>query len=108
MGYTGVMARKNRQLGVVREGEFSPLGDVKTDSKNRVVLKGKTSSYYIVYCNPAGQILLDPQEMVPASEAWLFKNKQALASVRQGLKEAGEGKGRKWKSFAAHADDQID
>ena len=30
--------------------------------------------------------------MVPASEIWLFQNKEALQSVKKGLKDASEGK----------------
>lgn len=45
---------------------------------------------------------------VPAAEAWLYKNKGALAAVRQGLKEAAEGKRSKLKSFAKYANDEID
>jgi hypothetical protein len=40
---------------------------------------------------------------VPASEAWLFENPQALASVKQGLKESAEGKRISRSSFAKHA-----
>ncbi len=39
-----------------------------------------------------GKIILEPMRAVPAREAWLYNNPKALASVLQGLKEAGEGK----------------
>jgi len=39
-----------------------------------------------------GKIILEPMRAVPAREAWLYKNPKALASVLQGLKDAGEGK----------------
>jgi len=44
---------------------------------------------------------------IPASEAWLYKNKKALASVRRGLKQA-----RKKRMFSEtppnlDADDQL-
>jgi len=68
---------------------------VKPDSKNRVTLskvpmvKGIT---YRVYMTTVGQIILDPQVTIPASEAWLFNNPDALALVRQGLSDAAQGK----------------
>ena len=42
----------------------------------------------------------DPQVMTAAREAWLFKNKKALASVRRGIKDAAEGKLHYLGSFA--------
>jgi hypothetical protein len=37
---------------------------------------------------------------VPASEVWLCKNPEALASVKQGLRESAEGKSIDRGSFA--------
>jgi len=68
---------------------------VKPDAKNRVVLpkplvvEGIT---YHIYSNKFGQIVLDPQVTIPASEAWLFNNPGALASVKRGLSDAAQGK----------------
>lgn len=31
-------------------------------------------------------------DIIPASEAWLYKNKEALESVSRGLKDAGKGR----------------
>lgn len=39
-------------------------------------------------------------EPIPASEAWLYRNKDALASVRTGLREAARGEVRDLGSFA--------
>ena len=47
---------------------------------------------YHIYHNSLGQIVLDPQVTIPASEAWLFNNPKALASVRRGLADAAQGK----------------
>ncbi|HEY93315.1 MAG TPA: hypothetical protein G4O15_00055 [Dehalococcoidia bacterium] len=70
-------------------------GNIKPDSKRRVVLPVSLVSediVYHIYSNEAGQILLDPQVMVSASEAWLFRNPEALASVKRGLANAAEGR----------------
>ena len=40
----------------------------------------------------SGNIVLQPVKIVPANEAWLWENKEALASVLQGMREAEEGK----------------
>jgi hypothetical protein len=34
-------------------------------------------------------------DLIPPSEAWLYKNKKALESVQKGLKQAAKGKVRK-------------
>jgi len=68
---------------------------VKPDAKKRVILtkvpmeKGVT---YHIYMNSFGQIVLDPQVTIPASELWLFNNPVALASVQRGLSDAAQGK----------------
>ncbi|MBE0431662.1 MAG: hypothetical protein IBX67_07530 [Dehalococcoidia bacterium] len=68
---------------------------VKPDAKKRVVLpkalveEGVT---YHIYANKFGQIVLDPQVTIPASEVWLFKNPEALGSVQRGLADAAEGR----------------
>ena len=54
------------------------------------------------------QILLSPEIGVSRQEAWLYKNPEALASVRRGLQDAAEGKVHDLGSFAEFADDEID
>ena len=70
-------------------------GSVKPDSKKRVVLPkslvGEGITYHI-YSNSLGQIVLDPQVTIPASELWLFNNPDAIASVRRGLSDAAQGR----------------
>jgi hypothetical protein len=84
------------KLSLVRDTEFKKLADnVKPDAKNRVNLHGikvPQGVIYHIYCNRSGQIVLDPQVAVPASEVWLFQNPEALASIRRGLNEAKKGK----------------
>lgn len=103
------MAPRRQFSGVVREGEFEILGEVKTDSKRRILLKGSdAAAHYRIYRNGAGQYVLDPQVMVPKAEAWLYESKEALGSVRKGLQELGARKLRKMKSLARHAEDEIE
>lgn len=81
---------------IIRDKNFQRVADsVKLDVKKRVVLskvpvlEGVT---YHIYSNSLGQIVLDPQVTVPASEAWLFNNPDALAAVRRGLADAAKGR----------------
>lgn len=103
------MTKKPKHHDMVAEGGFEDYGTAKPDSKHRIVLKGaQVGEHYRIYRNDAGQILLDPQVMIPAREAWLFKNKKALASVRQGIKEAAKGKLHYLGSFAKYAKLKLD
>jgi hypothetical protein len=52
------------------------------------------------------QIALDPKISSPDSEAWLYRNPQALAAVRTGLQEAAEEKAVSLGSFAKYADEE--
>jgi hypothetical protein len=42
---------------------------------------------------------------IPDSEAWLYRNRKALASVRRGLQDAAAGRTRSLGSFAQFAAD---
>ena len=81
---------------IIKNSDFKDYArDVKPDAKKRVVLPTslvKENVTYHVYSNSLGQIVLDPQVTIPASEAWLFQNKEAIASVRRGLADAAKGK----------------
>jgi hypothetical protein len=85
--------------------------DIRPDAKKRVTL-GKALAgleedvRFDVYRKENGQILLDPQISVPASEAWLYRNPGALAAVRRGIQEAAEGKAVSAGSFASYADEE--
>ena len=95
------MAHKDIDSVIINE-EFTSLDTRPIDSKHRITLGGKvlkavTSRVkkidsYQVLVGKNGDILLRPAVSIPASEVWLYKNPQALASVLQGIKDAGEGK----------------
>lgn len=81
---------------IIRDPDFKRVAaGVKPDAKHRVVLKKVDvlpDVTYHVYTNRLGQIVLDPQVTVPASEAWLYANPEAAAAVRRGLADAAAGK----------------
>jgi hypothetical protein len=91
-----------------RHNELKKLpGILKPDSRRRVVLPAEALSredtIFYVYTNPAGQIILDPQIPIPASEAWLFEDKAALSAMDKSFKESTRGKLVDMGSFARHA-----
>lgn len=77
-------------------GDLTRLkGSVKPDDRRRVVLPAdlvQKDIIYHVWYNDIGQIILDPQVTIPASEAWLFNNPDALALVQRGLSDVREGR----------------
>jgi hypothetical protein len=81
---------------VIKDTDFEKIADsVKPDAKKRIVLhkiKVREGTSYHIYANSTGQIILDPQVTIPASEAWLFNNPTAVASIRRGLSDAAQGK----------------
>jgi hypothetical protein len=85
--------------------------DIRPDAKKRVTLAKAMTGLdedvrFDVYLNGSGQILLDPQVSIPASEAWLYRNPDAIDAVRRGLQEAAEGKAVFAGSFASYADQE--
>jgi len=85
-----------KMASIVKNPDWKIVNDsMKPDTKRRVVLPSAVVSkgvIYHVYQNSSGQILLDPQVTIPLSEAWLFKNPDAFALVKQGLSDAAQGK----------------
>ncbi len=81
---------------IIRDENLIRVGrGVMPDSRKRVVLPKavvQEGIIYSIYHNSIGQIILDPQVTIPASELWLFNNRVALASVQQGLSDAAQGK----------------
>lgn len=81
---------------IIKDTVFEKVADgVKPDAKRRVVLQGvqiQEGVIYHIYKNTIGQIILDPQVTIPASEIWLFNNPKALSSVMRGLSDAAQGR----------------
>jgi hypothetical protein len=81
---------------------------VRLDSKSRIAL-GKFVSEGVtgfdVLAQEDGSLVLLPTVEIPARELWLFKNKNAMSSVRRGLKQVAEGKTSKGGvNFEKHLD----
>jgi hypothetical protein len=81
---------------IIRDEKLIKIsGNVRPDSKRRVVLPialVREDISYHIYANSLGQIVLDPQVTIPASEAWLFNNPDVLELVQRGLSDAATGK----------------
>jgi len=93
---------------VIKNAEFELVTEfAQPDAKKRLSLGEAASGAraYNIYRNPLGQLILDPVKTIPASEMWLYENAEALASVKQGLRESAEGKSVYRGSFAKHARD---
>ncbi len=91
---------------IIKDGNLTRVASsVKVDSKRRVVLPGvlvREGITFHIYTNSDGQIILDPQVTIPASEAWLFKNKDILASIDKGMAESANGQVINRGSFAKY------
>ena len=76
------------------DDEFEEIGTKTIDDRNRLTIGDLFKGYKRVrlYKNERGELLLQPTVEIPASELWLFQNKEALKAVRTGLKDASEGK----------------
>jgi hypothetical protein len=91
---------------IIKNADFQLISEfAQPDAKKRLSLGEalREVTAYNIYRNPLGQLILDPVKTVPVSEMWLYENEQALASVKQGLRESAEGKSVYRGSFAKHA-----
>lgn len=82
------------------EKTTTPLETVRPDNKGRITLGHRRTegiSGFKLEQRSDGVIVLYPQQEIPAREAWLWKNKAALASVMRGLDESAAGKTSDWK-----------
>jgi hypothetical protein len=81
---------------------------VRPDSKHRVALGPITAgvSSYTVELQEHGVIVLRPNVEFPLNEAWLWRNRAALESVRRGIEQAAKGHLVERGSFAKYADEE--
>jgi|ERR1700691_1294694 hypothetical protein len=91
---------------IIKDTDFQLVSEfAKPDAKKRLSLGEalRDVTAYNIYSNALGQVILDPVKTVAAHEMWLYENAQALASVKQGLRESAEGKSVYRGSFAKYA-----
>ena len=97
---TAKATQKKKQAFEIRE-VFIPVDTRPLDSKHRITLGGRLQKLliskmnidsYQVFVGKEGDILLRPAVSVPSSEAWVYRNPEVIGKIRQGLKEADEGK----------------
>jgi hypothetical protein len=76
------------------DDEFREIESKTVDERKRITLGelAKDSKRVRLYTNKRGEILIIPVVEIPASEIWLFQNKDALHSVKKGLNDAADGK----------------
>ena len=88
---------RDESIGTSHGDDFRKIADnLKPDAKRRVLIpESVVADLYDVYTNNAGQILLDPRVTIPASEAWLYEDREALDSVRRGFSDAAQGRATK-------------
>lgn len=91
---------------VIKDDDLKRVADsVKIDDRRRILLPKhlvKRGVIYHIYANRLGQIVLDPQATIPASELWVFENKDILASIDKGMTESSNGQTVKRGSFAEY------
>ena len=93
-------AQRKKQALEVKE-MFMLVDTRPLDSKHRITVGGKLQKLiagkmnidsYQVFIGKEGDILLRPAVSIPSSEAWAYRNPEVIGRIRQGLKEAAEGK----------------
>jgi hypothetical protein len=85
----------NLQNDIIKiNDEFQEIDTRTIDNRNRLTIGELVLGFNRVriYKNQLGEILLKPVVEIPASELWLFQNKEAFKDVQNGLKDISEGK----------------
>lgn len=81
---------------------------LRPDAKHRVCLGSLTngvSGFKVTVDEQTHIITLEPYAEIPLAERWLFKNPQALNSVRRGMQESSRNKVVKRGSFSQYLKD---
>ena len=76
------------------DDEFEEISTHTVDDRHRITLGDliKDTRRVRIYRNGRGELLLQPVVEIPAAEAWLFQNQEALAAVKRGLEDAAKGR----------------
>lgn len=79
------------------------------DALGRLSLgKDLANEQYRVERGEDGTIILVPVAVIPKRELWLWKNKDALGAVQDGLAQSARGETKPLGSFAQYANDEVD
>jgi hypothetical protein len=93
-----------------RDDDYVKIGNViRPDIRRRVSLPKslvKDGVSFQIWVNSEGQILLEPQATIPASELWVFEDKKVLASLDKAMFESMNGQVVKRGSFAKYVKDE--
>jgi hypothetical protein len=79
---------------MIEEEKFKEVGTRSIDQRKRITLGKLTKNYkrMRIYVNDKGDILLKPVVEIPADEAWLYEDKEALKEVLEGIEAEKQGK----------------
>jgi hypothetical protein len=79
----------------------------KLDGAGRLNLgKERAGEQYQISESDDGTIVLTPVAVIPKRELWLWKNPEALASVKRGLEQSAAGQTVSLGSFAQFLDEE--
>lgn len=85
----------NLQNDIIKiNDEFQEIDTRTIDNRNRLTIGELAQGFNRIrlYKNKMGEILLKPVVEIPASELWLFQNKEAFKDVQKSLKDISKGK----------------
>lgn len=76
------------------DDDFVEVATHAVDDRRRITLGNLVQDIrrVKVFRNTRGELLLQPVVEIPAAEAWLFRNREALTAVQQGLADAAAGR----------------
>lgn len=80
---------------------------INLDARKRVSLVKFLSDpkiHSVIAYQEGNKIILEPMVEIPAYEAWIYEDPKIIGNIREGLKQAKEGKVRSLGSFAQYAD----
>ena len=85
-------------------------GDFKrVDPTGRFSLgKKHANQTYSVEQKKDGTLILTPVAIIPERELWLWKNKQALDAVKEGLEQSKRGETSEIGSFEQYASEELE
>ncbi len=79
---------------ILKDDEFEIVAEsAKPDAKKRIVLpRTRAGVTYHIYANKLGQLILDPQVTIPASEAWFWEDAENVESFRRAIADVKSGR----------------